>query len=175
MLDRELEVLSNFLTHKLKGKSLKEIGSIDWQELDKEFNCYASFINELVHKIKTKYLTSRSQPILLQGFSKLVQQPEFTQVEQIQILLNFLEQEQEQLFPLVFNLNQDDSSSSKINICIGRENPLESMQSCSLISAHYSQDDYPVGSVGIIGPTRLPYEHAIALVESTADYLSEKL
>ena len=174
-IDRDLEVLSNFLTHKLKGKSLKEIGLINWQELDNEFRSYASFINGLVDKIKAKYLTSRSQPILLQGFSKLVQQPEFTQVEQIQILLNFLEQEQEQLFPLVFNLNKDDLSSDKVNIRIGTENPLESMQSCSLISAYYSQDDCPVGSVGIIGPTRLPYEHAIALVESTADYLSEKL
>lgn len=48
------------------------------------------------------------------------------------------------------------------------------MRSCSLISAYYFQEDYPVGSVGIIGPTRMPYEQAIALVECTANYLSEK-
>lgn len=175
IVDRELEILSNFLNHKLKGKSIKEITSLNWQELDQDFKNYADFINVLLTKIKSKQIASQSQPILLQGFSKLVQQPEFTQIEQIKILLNFLEQEQEQLFPLVFNLNSDDISAQKVQIRIGKENPLESMQSCSLISAYYSQDNYPVGSVGIIGPTRLPYEQAIALVESTADYLSEKL
>jgi heat-inducible transcriptional repressor len=172
MIDRELEILSNFLNHKLKGKSLKEISSLNWQELDNEFKNYANFINNLLTKIKSKHIAFYSKPILLQGFSKLIQQPEFSQIEQIKILLNFLEKEQEQLFSLVFDLNND---FNKVQIRIGTENPLESMQSCSLISAYYSQDDYPVGSVGIIGPTRLPYEQAIALVESTADYLSEKL
>ncbi|NJN91585.1 MAG: heat-inducible transcriptional repressor HrcA, partial [Leptolyngbyaceae cyanobacterium SL_5_14] len=33
----------------------------------------------------------------------------------------------------------------------------------------------PVGSVGMLGPTRMVYENAIALVEATADYLSEAL
>ena len=175
MIDRELEILSNFLNHKLKGKSLKEISSLNWHELDDEFKNYASFINSLLTKIKSKHIAYHTTPILLQGFSQLVQQPEFTQVEQIKILLNFLEKEQAQLFPLVFNLDNDELSFDKVQVRIGTENPLESMQSCSLISAYYSQDDSPVGSVGIIGPTRLPYEQAITLVESTADYLSEKL
>ncbi len=174
-IDRELEILANFLTHKLKGKSIKEISSLNWQELDNEFKNYANFIDKLITRIKTKHLQNNSTQMLLQGFSKLVQQPEFTQIEHIKILLNFLEQEQEQLFPLVFNLNNEGLCDHKLQIKIGTENPFESMQSCSLISAYYSQDNYPVGSVGIIGPTRLPYEQTIALVKSTADYLSEKL
>ena len=47
------------------------------------------------------------------------------------------------------------------------------MQTCSLVSANYYQDNIPIGSVGIIGPTRMLYENAIALVETTADYLSD--
>jgi len=42
----------------------------------------------------------------------------------------------------------------------------------ALISANYYQNDLPVGSVGILGPKRMLYENAIALVENTADYLS---
>jgi heat-inducible transcriptional repressor len=33
----------------------------------------------------------------------------------------------------------------------------------------------PVGSVGVLGPTRMDYETAIAVVEAAADYLSENL
>jgi heat-inducible transcriptional repressor len=49
------------------------------------------------------------------------------------------------------------------------------MRPCTLISAFYKQGDTPVGSVGIIGPTRMLYENTIPLVESTANYLSEAI
>jgi heat-inducible transcriptional repressor len=175
IIDRELEILSNFLNHKLKGKSLTQINNLDWSELNDDFKVYADFINNLLMKIKSSYHLSNTTPILIQGFSKLVQQPEFSHIEQIKILLNLLEKEQDLLLPLIFNINEYDNSWQKVKIRIGSENPLESMQFCSLISAYYYQGEYPVGSVGIIGPTRMAYEQAIALVESTADYLSEKL
>ncbi|WP_017294344.1 heat-inducible transcriptional repressor HrcA [Geminocystis herdmanii] len=174
MIDRELEILSNFLNHKLKGKSLTEISSLDWSELSNDFLVYADFINNLLNKIKANYRLSNNTTILTQGLSKLVQQPEFAHIEQIKILLKLIEKEQDQLFPLVFN-TQENQLCQKVKISIGSENPLESMQFCSLISAYYYQGEYPAGSVGIIGPTRIAYEYAIALVESTADYLSKQL
>lgn len=175
MLDQELQILSNFLNHKLKGKSLNEISDLDWSELDQEFKHYAEFISDLLTKIKSTYRLNSSTPIMIQGISKMVKQPEFSQIEQVQILLHLLEKEQEKLLPLVFNLRDYEDSLSKVKITIGSENPLESMQLCSLISANYYQGNSIAGSVGIIGPTRMPYEETIALVESTADYLSENL
>lgn len=175
MLDRELEILSNFLNHKLKGKSLNEISILDWGELSNDFFIYADFINTLLDKIKQNYRLSNNTNILTQGLSKLVQQPEFSHIEHIKTLLNLIEKEQDQLLPLVFNTQENKNSWQKVKITIGSENPLESMQFCSLISAYYYQGEYPVGSVGIIGPTRMAYEQAIALVEATADYLSSQL
>jgi heat-inducible transcriptional repressor len=64
---------------------------------------------------------------------------------------------------------------NKVTIRIGSENPLESMQICTLISATYQQGNVPIGSVGMIGPTRMLYSNAIALVETVADYISETL
>jgi len=175
ILDGDLEILSNYLNHKLKGKSLTEISTLDWTELNDDFLHYADFINDLLLKIKSNYRISNNIPILIQGVSKLIQQPEFSHIEHIKILLNLLEKEQDQLLPLVFNKRESDYNWQKVKITIGSENPLESMQCCSLISAYYYQGEYPAGSVGIIGPTRMPYEQAIVLVESTADYLSAQL
>lgn len=174
ILDRDLEILSNFLNHKLKGKSLTEISNLEWSELSDEFFLYADFIHNLLHQIKYNFRLSNNTTIFTQGLSKLVQQPEFSSIEQIKILLKLIEKEQDQLLSLVFN-NQQNLGDQKVKITIGSENPLESMQFCSLISAYYYQGEYPAGSVGIIGPTRIPYEYAIALVESTADYLSQQL
>jgi len=175
IVDSELEILSNFLNHKLKGQSIREINHLDSNSLDQEFKHYAEFISDLLTKIKSTYRLNSSTPIMIQGISKMVKQPEFSQIEQVQILLHLLEKEQEKLLPLVFNLRDYEDSLSKVKITIGSENPLESMQLCSLISANYYQGNSIAGSVGIIGPTRMPYEETIALVESTADYLSENL
>jgi len=175
VIERELQILSNFLNHKLKGRSLLDIVDLDWSELNQDFRQYAHFVNNLLDKIKQNYRISGYSPILVQGMAKMVRQPEFAQIEHLQILLQLLEEEQEKLFPLVFNLEDNEQSYSKVKISIGSENMLESMQYCSLICSNYYQGNYPVGSVGIIGPTRIAYEDAIALVEYTADYLSENL
>ena len=73
--------------------------------------------------------------------------------------------------PVIFTF-PDEDSLKRVKVKIGTENHLEPMRSCALISANYYQDDVPVGSVGVLGPKRMLYENAIALVEYTADYLS---
>lgn len=175
LIDSELQILSNFLNSKLKGKSLSELSSLDWIELDQEFKHYTNFINFLLGAINSRYQISSSTPIMIKGISEVVRQPEFSQIEQVQMLLHLLEQQQEQLLPLIFDLPLSNQSFQKVKVSIGSENLLESMRPCSLISAIYKQGNNGIGSVGVIGPTRMLYENAIALVESTADYLSETL
>lgn len=170
LIDNELLMLSNFLNSKLKGKSLSELSNLDWTELDQEFKHYTDFINFLLQKINSRYQLSTSTPIMIKGISEVVRQPEFSHIEQVQMLLYLLEQKQEQLLPIICDL-----SFSKVKVSIGAENSLKSMHPCSLVSAIYKQGNNNMGSVGIIGPTRMFYEKAIALVESTADYLSESL
>jgi heat-inducible transcriptional repressor len=116
-----------------------------------------------------------SAPMVIHGVSEVIRQPEFSQLEQVQMLLRLLEQEQDQLFPLIFELPDRENVAKSVSIRIGAENPLESMRPCTLVSALYHQGNVPVGSVGIIGPTRMLYEQTIPLVESTANYLSEAL
>ena len=77
--------------------------------------------------------------------------------------------------PLIFSDPELDPSDRRVSIKIGSENPLESMHPCTLISSVYRQGDRSAGSVGMIGPTRMLYKNAIALVKSTADYLTEAL
>lgn len=169
-LTEELQILSNFLNSKLKGRSLSELNKLNWTELDREFKGYTNFLQKLLEKLDNLARPSGITSIMVKGVSEVLRQPEFSHSEQIKMLLHLLEEEQEQLFPLIFNIPE-----TKVKVKIGGENPLESMRSCSLVAANYHQDKIPVGSVGIIGPTRMLYENAIALVSSTADYLSETL
>jgi heat-inducible transcriptional repressor len=171
--EEELQILSNFLNSQLKGRTLSELSTLNWQEIDQNFASYRDFLKTLLKKLEP--LLQSTAPMVIHGVSEVIRQPEFSQLEQVQMLLRLLEQEQDQLFPLIFELPDRENVAKSVSVRIGAENPLESMRPCTLVSALYHQGDVPVGSVGIIGPTRMLYEQTIPLVESTANYLSEAL
>jgi len=169
--DEELQIISNFLNHKLKGKYISQLNSIDWQDLDQEFQQYTDFLNKLIDNLSHNEFNS-SYPILFHGIAELMRQPEFSQPEASQTLFYLLEKQQEQICSLIFESSSVSLVKPKATIKIGSENNLESMRNCSIVSSLYHQGDLPVGSVAIIGPTRMLYENVISLVESTAAYLS---
>ncbi|AFY75647.1 heat-inducible transcription repressor HrcA [Pleurocapsa sp. PCC 7327] len=174
-VEEELQILTNFLNSKLRRRSLTELVTLDWQEIDQEFTRYANFLKTLLKELSHRFHYSPLIPIMIHGVSEVLRQPEFSQLQQVQTLLHLLEEEQDRLLPIIFEFPESETLSRRVSIKIGSENPLESMRSCTLISAVYRQGDNPAGSVGIIGPTRMLYENIIPLVESTADYLSEAL
>ena len=60
-------------------------------------------------------------------------------------------------------------------VMIGEENPLTDLARCSLVASTYGSGERPMGTVGIVGPTRMEYPRAIALVEYLARSLTRIL
>lgn len=174
-IEQELQILSNFLNSKLRGRSLSELSKLDWSELDREFAQYADFLTLLLTQLTRRALTPEPTTIMIRGISEVLRQPEFSELQQVQMLLHLLEEEQDQLWPVIFEIPDNPSLDRRVKVVIGSENPLEPMRTCALVSATYQQGEVPIGSVGILGPTRMLYENAIALVEAAADYLTDAL
>jgi heat-inducible transcriptional repressor len=175
IVEGELQILSNFLNSQLRGRSLSELASLDWTQLGREFQQYAEFLKNLIAEVIRRSQPTAGTPILIRGVSEVLRQPEFSELQQVQTLMHLLEEEQEQLWPLIFEWPEPEILGKRVTVRIGSENPLEPIRTCTLISATYRQGSVPVGSVGVLGPTRMMYENAIAVVEAAADYLSEAL
>ena len=62
-----------------------------------------------------------------------------------------------------------------VQIFIGGESGIAQLDECSVIAASYEVDGRVVGSVGVIGPTRMAYERMIPIVDITAKLLSSAL
>ncbi|MDY7022118.1 MAG: heat-inducible transcriptional repressor HrcA [Cyanobacteriota bacterium] len=172
LLEQELQILSNFLNDQLRGHTITELSTLDWTDLDRKFERYADLIRQLLQDLSLRTQAPEYTRIQFSGISEVLRLPEFSQLQQVQTILHLLEDEQEQLWPLIF---QAPEQEQRVTVRIGAENPLEPIQCCSLISTQYYRGTTAVGSVGMLGPTRMVYENAIALVEATADYLSESL
>lgn len=169
--EAELQIISNFLNYQLKGRSLTELGKINWQDF-RELQKYSNFLTQLFSDLIQQLRLDKSYPLIIHGISELLRQPEFSQPETTQMLIELLEQQQEDLWPLLF---PGSSPMSNVKIRIGTENDLEPMRKCSIVSSVYYKGSLPVGSVAIIGPTRMLYENVISLVDSAATYLSQVL
>ncbi|WP_375513028.1 heat-inducible transcriptional repressor HrcA [uncultured Nostoc sp.] len=174
VIDRELQIVSNFLNTHLRGRSLLELANLNWSELDQEFQRYGEFLKNSVAELTRRTHAPTATQIMVRGVSEVLRQPEFSQLQQVQTIIHLLEEEQDQLWRLIFEEPElEDVGKSKVTVRIGAENLLEPIRTCTLISSTYRRGSIPVGSVGVLGPTRLDYESAIAVVASAADYLSE--
>ena len=58
-----------------------------------------------------------------------------------------------------------------VRVVIGRENKVEVIRDYSVVITEYGLPDEAIGTIGVLGPTRMPYARAI----STVDYLSSVL
>jgi len=67
------------------------------------------------------------------------------------------------------------SRAQGVQIYIGGESGLVPLDECSVITAPYEVDGEVLGTVGVIGPTRMAYERVIPIVEITAKLLSSAL
>ncbi|MEA5507376.1 heat-inducible transcriptional repressor HrcA [Halotia wernerae UHCC 0503] len=174
VIDRELQIVSNFLNTHLRGRSLLELGNLDWSQLDREFQRYGEFLKSSVAELTRRTLAPTATQIMVRGVTEVLRQPEFSQVEQVKTIIHLLEEEQDQLWRLIFEEPEaEEAGKQRVTVRIGAENPLEPIRTCTLISSTYRRGSVPVGSVGVLGPTRLDYESAIAVVATAADYLSE--
>lgn len=172
----EIQVLSNFLNSQMRGRSIAELAGLDWSELNQRFPGYAVVWSSLLTFLQRQVGVSKSTPVMMRGFSELLRQPEFSELQQVKTLLQLLEAEPEQIWQLILTTGDASiSKPAKFSVRIGTENSWEPMHICTLISSTYGQDELSIGSVSLLGPKRMLYENAIPLVQATADYISEAL
>jgi heat-inducible transcriptional repressor len=108
--------------------------------------------------------------VFVEGASNLLDTPEFADVDEARALFKTLEQKKTLIRLLSRLLDRRG-----VQVVIGRENPTTDLERCSLVTSAYGSGDRVMGTVGIVGPTRMEYARAIALVEYLAQVLSRLL
>ena len=93
----------------------------------------------------------------------------FDAVEVVRSVLETLEQQY-----VVISLVRDMLARG-VSVAIGAETGVEPLSACSVVLAPVVRDGETVGSVGVLGPTRMNYPAALATVEVVSDRLSRRL
>jgi heat-inducible transcriptional repressor len=102
----------------------------------------------------------------LNGWHFMMNQPEFSNNQQIINLISLAEQRN-----LLQAILPSNISDHEVHVIIGTENKDEAMKNYSVVIKQYGLPNKATGAIGIVGPTRMPYGRTI----STINYLSSVL
>ena len=104
--------------------------------------------------------------IVLEGSSKILDQPEYANVKKARAMLGMLE-EKDRLLPMFKTQDGVDFS-----VRIGKENELaEGMPECAIVTMSYKVNGVSVGNAGVIGPIRMDYSKVLSVL----DYVGKTL
>lgn len=164
----EIEKLVNILNERLLGVPLDHLNDKLYKEvvviLREHIQNYDFLLNSIADTLKV----SHSEKMFFGGKTNMLSQPEFHDIEKIRGLLDLIEQEDD--FYEIIRKNP-----SGIHVKIGRENNISVMEDCSFITASYSIGEKQLGSIAVLGPTRMEYSRVISLMQFLAHDLSTVL
>ncbi len=112
----------------------------------------------------------RAENIIIEGATLLLEQPEFMDIAKVKNFLRAMEGKE-----VLVNILTEDTNARGLRVKIGKENRIGEFQECSLVTATYEYDGEIVGTLGVLGPTRLDYAKATAMVSLLSQILSEQL
>ena len=108
--------------------------------------------------------------VVLSGEENLLNIPDLCQIDTLQKLFDAFKAKQDLLDLLDRSMRVDG-----ISIFIGDESGFKALHDVSVVAAPYQTDGSVVGTIGVIGPTRMNYEQIIPIVDVTARLLSGAL
>ncbi|HLI14764.1 MAG TPA: heat-inducible transcriptional repressor HrcA [Acidimicrobiales bacterium] len=105
--------------------------------------------------------------VFVGGAARMAEQ--FRAVDTVREVLAILEQSF-----VVVSLIRDVLAQGQ-SVSIGTEHGVSSLAECSLVVAPYTVDERVVGTIGVLGPTRMDYRHALAAVAVVSERLGRQL
>jgi heat-inducible transcriptional repressor len=167
----ELQEAANYLNARYNGQDLREIK----QQLLWAMQQDRAALDQLLHTtvdVAEKAFTD-SQPAtdyVLSGHSHLLDLAEATDGQRMRSLFEAFMDKRD-----IMHLLDQSLSAEGVQIFIGTESGHSVLEDCSLVTAPYQADGKAVGVLGVVGPTRIPYERVIAVVDVTAKLLGAAL
>lgn len=165
MRPEELDYMAGRVSRLLEGKELAEIsdtllGTVHTDIVEDKL-LFTSLLNT-INKMNRKH---QQQRVFLGGTKQLLSQPEFRDMDRVRDLLGILEEEK-----VVRDLLLAGEDSG-LKITIGSENKFTGIQDCSMVQATYRLNGQVVGTMAVLGPTRMEYSKVISVMDYLHKYL----
>jgi heat-inducible transcriptional repressor len=167
----ELERTANYLNAEFAGKSLAEIRAEIMRLMHEEKALFDNLLQTAVilcsQSIEDE--DDRLGEVYVGGTTNILTKSDFADLERLRELLSTIGERSRLLQILNECIARDTSAKGSVQVMIGSENRTPSFQNCTLISAPYRiGNGSAVGTLSVLGPTRIEYARMISIVSYVA-------
>ncbi len=167
----ELQQAANYINSEFGGRSLREMR----EALLRGMQEARDGINRLMLtaiEMASKGLQADEEvgDFVLRGEANLIHYPEMGDMDKLRQLFDAFGQKRD-----ILHLLDESLRTNGMQIFVGEESGYDVFDECSLITSPYLEDGKVVGVLGVIGPTRMPYDRVIPIVDVTAKLLGSAL
>ena len=161
--NEQVETLNFIFNNKLKGKPLEAIDKPLEEYIFSHMNYSLNVIKPIMEQLKKTI--NYENKIYLEGANKAFELPEFKSLDVVKNFINVIDQKD-----IVTDL-LSTGFADDINVYIGNENENEQLKDFSIVTFKHRYKNKDLGTIGIIGPTRMDYSKVISVMK----YISKKL
>lgn len=165
MSSEEMDYLAGKMSKLLEDRNLSDISVEILQTVHTDVVEDKLIFSSLLQAVRKMTGRRQEQKVFLGGTKQLLNQPEFRDVERVRNLLGILEEEK-----VLKDLLQGGEDSG-LKVTIGSENKFTGIQDCSMVQATYCLNDQIVGTMAVLGPTRMEYGKVISVMDYLHKYL----
>lgn len=163
----ELVHIANFLNSEFVGYDVKTIRARLLESMSRARESMDRMMLNAITMANQVFQKDASNPdIIMAGELNLMSYTEMADIPKLRQLFETFSEKQ-----TILSLLDQSLQAPGLQIYIGQEAGFDALQDCSVISASYSVDDEVIGSLAVIGPTRMAYDRIIPIVDVTANLL----
>lgn len=168
----ELVQAANYFNDTFAGISLSQVKQRlveEMQQTKDQMNNVMTMAVIMAQRLFEDGETS-DESLVVSGSSNLMSMPDLNDVNKLKRLFEAFNAKRD-----LMHLLDQTVHAGGVKIFIGSESGYETLEDCSVVSAPYSVSGQIVGILGVVGPTRMPYEFVIPIVDVTAKLISSVL
>lgn len=162
LTQEQVNDLTYVFKNKLVGKPLEKIDGPIEDYILSEIQTGIDIIEKVINEINKLLDNSKTY---IEGANKVVDMPEFKKMDMTKDFLNALTAKDVIADVMTSGIAKD------INVYIGSESEKEELKNFSIVTFNHLLDGKDIGTIGIIGPTRMDYSKVISVMK----YISKKL
>jgi heat-inducible transcriptional repressor len=168
--DEQLEQASTLLNSVAVEQPLDTVGKTIAANAERFPAELRSSVATIAKTLDADVAQRETDRVFLEGASNIVDEQKFADLETVRGVIGALENRR-----LLLEVMADALSVENVSVRIGSENLAEGMQASSVVSASYGVGGNILGSLGVVGPTRMDYRKTIAAVYEVSANLGRML
>ncbi len=167
----ELQQAGNYLSELFGGRDPYAAREVLVRELSEAREHMDTMMQATVEMAEKTFLERPvDDDFVMTGQTNLMDYGELSTVEKLRELFDVFNTKRD-----ILHLLDQSLSAQGMQLFIGEESGYNTLGECSLVTMPYQVDGQCVGVLGVIGPTRIPYDRVIPIVDMTARLVSNAL